>query len=105
MEKVKICFSFYDERHEIELSFEEFGKYCAASISIFNDRAADFDSLHSRPVVEPDDEFINKYCEIPFMYDNEEYRIALYISDYLLSIYKPGDDEPVEYSDFVLSFE
>jgi len=91
---MKISFKLFNKRQEVELTFEEFGKYVAAAY------ACDYsDDVKCKKFT---DEFLDKYSEIPFTYNGEEYGLALIMSDDSLEIHKKNDDDFEKYSNFNL---
>jgi hypothetical protein len=105
MKKVKICFNLFNEPQEVELGFEDFGKYMACA---FAEEANDISNPFlfesgSIPCHGFTDEIMDKYGEIPFLYHDEEYTLMLIIGDHSLEIHKKGEDDFEEYSNFHLS--
>lgn len=105
MEKIKICFSLFNEPQEVELGFEEFGKYVACALaeesaSIPSDALFESGGISCHGFT---DEIIEKYGKIPFFYHGEEYALVLIVGDHSLEIHKNGEDDFKEYSNFHLS--
>ena len=100
MEKIKICFKLLGQPQEVELNADEFGKYIACAIAEESWKVKDPLVIDCEGFT---DEMIEKYGEIPFIYNNEEYSLMLLVGNYSLEIHKRGDEGFVEYSVFHLS--
>lgn len=105
MKKIKICFSLFNKPQEVELEIEEFGKYMACAFAEESNAVPFSEQFESGDIQSHGftDETMEKYGEIPFIYNGEEYTLMIIIGDHSLEIHKKGEDDFEEYSNFHLS--